>query len=374
MVTEFNAALELTERIDVILITDPGKDLDDEQALVLLGSLCHAGIVNLKAVVANLEPALERAKLVKGTLNLLGLSDVPVGIGTDCFTGGEKHKYETDVSYANAVPADELCDGYELLTKVLEGSAPRSVTLIIIGGMTDAAGLMMRNAELFVSRVAAVVLMGGVRHDKSAVGPEFTDGPDDVKYLTPSDAANNAFDWPAALYLYQALQEKCVPMTVVTRWAAYAAQFPFTLYDRFEATGNPIGAGLLRRQKPAINQLWKAASSPEDSPARGRLPMSRDRQWFVGVFCKGIDPGIGMDDEVWPYCLDYFQYDSVTIAAAIGPIRDRYFNPITVNVRGVEHRIIGLSQQEPGVTDGTGLGDLISHLQIEALSRDVCSF
>jgi hypothetical protein len=37
----------------------------------------------LIGVVANMHPALERARLAKGTLKALGLPDVPVAVGTD---------------------------------------------------------------------------------------------------------------------------------------------------------------------------------------------------------------------------------------------------------------------------------------------------
>jgi hypothetical protein len=51
-------------------------------------SLCSRKV---RGALANLHPSFERARLVRGTLDTLGLHDTPVGIGTD---GG-------DLSYAD---------------------------------------------------------------------------------------------------------------------------------------------------------------------------------------------------------------------------------------------------------------------------------
>merc|ERR1711988_1848243 len=66
-----------------VFITDPGQDQDDEIAMVLSKTLSDIGLVEVKCVVANLKPEVNRAKLAKGTLNVLNMGHVPVGIGTD---------------------------------------------------------------------------------------------------------------------------------------------------------------------------------------------------------------------------------------------------------------------------------------------------
>ena len=71
------------EPYPIILFTDPGQDLDDELALIMLASLTRRKYVRPIAVVANLHPSLERARLAKGTLTQLGLGDVPVAVGSD---------------------------------------------------------------------------------------------------------------------------------------------------------------------------------------------------------------------------------------------------------------------------------------------------
>ena len=52
----------------LIVISDDGKDLDDELAKVLCSSLCRRRQADVMAYVANLAPASMRARLSKGTL------------------------------------------------------------------------------------------------------------------------------------------------------------------------------------------------------------------------------------------------------------------------------------------------------------------
>ena len=59
---------------------------------------------------------------------------------------------------------------------------------------------------------------------------------DENGYMLPDKAQNNTFDFDAAQKLYRTLQEEGVPMTVVTRWAAYAAKLPLSIYDLMAKT------------------------------------------------------------------------------------------------------------------------------------------
>ena len=44
---------------------------------------CAREQVDLRGIVATLAPAYERARLIRGTLDMLGMHDVPVGVGSD---------------------------------------------------------------------------------------------------------------------------------------------------------------------------------------------------------------------------------------------------------------------------------------------------
>ena len=69
--------------VPLVLISDPGQDLDDEMSYIMLRYLVKKGLVELRGIICTLAPAFDRARLCRGTLDLLGLHDCPVGIGTD---------------------------------------------------------------------------------------------------------------------------------------------------------------------------------------------------------------------------------------------------------------------------------------------------
>jgi len=345
----------------IIDITDPGKDLDDEQKFLFLAGLTRAGVVDIKAVITNLEPPLLRARLAKGTFDILGLNDIPVGIGTDCYKGGQNFADETDVPYL--ADASSVVNGYELLEKTLCEADDSSMIIMLKSGLTDAAQLLQKDPNLFVQKVAHVTIMGGVKVLDPHT-PLLVDGK-----LVPDDAANNTFDPASAEYLYHTLQELKVPMTIIMRPACYAAQFPIRLYEEFAATGNPVGLSLRDRQKTSIQHLWQATLSPEGSPLRGTLPTNRNRAWFVKVFCDDKDPGIGFDDEIWPFVLTYNQYDPMAVLAAIPELRDHFYECLEVVVNGVTHRIIGLSSEMTGVKDKEELIKFVSEMELGALKK-----
>ena len=147
----------------LIIITDAGQDTDDEMALVLLRALVDLGLVEPLAVVANLRPARARARLVRGTLDVLGLGRVPVACGSD--GGSATHEDTFSESAARYLPADGdgriAADASALLEATLAAAAPRSVVLLLISSLTDAAAFAAAHAGLFASKLRGVTVMGG---------------------------------------------------------------------------------------------------------------------------------------------------------------------------------------------------------------------
>ncbi len=348
----------------VIMIGDFGKDLDDEHALVLAAALQRMGFIELIAVVANLEPAKLRAQLARGTISQLGLTRVPVGVGTSCFDGGENLSHETAVPYL-ASP-DTVHDGHHILLDHLGLEDDNSVTLVCNSGLTDAAWLFMEAPDLFRAKVARVAIMGGVvAHDNEVAL-------DDTGFMTPhigrSGAANNTFDEAAALYLHRACQEHDIPLTILMRDAAYMCQIPYAAYNELVATGNPIGASLLARAQSSIQALWEAAHAPAGSRVRGKLPIERDRAWFVSAYCGGVDPGISECNNVWSFVRGFHLYDPMNLVAAVVPtLRDRFYDPIEVEVKKTVHCVIGITKSRHNVKDVHGLRDFLMATQVAAL-------
>ncbi|MBM4075725.1 MAG: hypothetical protein FJ267_08800 [Planctomycetes bacterium] len=260
----------------LIMIGDFGKDMDDEMTLVLQKGirrhpmfrsrrLNHQDPFQLISVVANLAPAKERARLAKGTLELIGYSHVPVGVGTDCGLGNRGHEHEfRGIPYMAS--ADAIVDGADLLIESLHQSENGSVALLLASGLTDIANLLRRNPELVKQKTGRVAIMGGIqqRNDQPILD---SDG-----FLIPDSAANNEFDVESARYVYRRLQQLRIPLVILTREAAYAAKVPRNLYDRLAATGHPVGEKLREMQKTSIQELWFRSNLPFNDNRRNKLP------------------------------------------------------------------------------------------------------
>ena len=81
--------MDINFSVDTVMISDPGQDQDDEMSMVLLRSLTERGLINCRGVIANLQPAYDRARLARGTLDALGCDMIPVAVGTD--GGSDRH-------------------------------------------------------------------------------------------------------------------------------------------------------------------------------------------------------------------------------------------------------------------------------------------
>ena len=70
--------------LPLVVFADPGRDADDELALCLSKATEALGLFELKLVYTGLEPAAERARLARGTLDAVALMHVPVvGVGVE---------------------------------------------------------------------------------------------------------------------------------------------------------------------------------------------------------------------------------------------------------------------------------------------------
>lgn len=276
--------------------------------------------IELRAVIANLYPAMARARLVRGTLDHLGLQSVPVGVGTD---GGSLTHQDTFSQTASTyiAPVDSqraisIEPGRALLHRVLMASSDNSQTLLCISSLKDAAVFLRDNAPLCQAKLKCVVVMGGVDAASSEQAKVRSRAPScacswrvllprplrspfkpllcwralthipsflpcsaapratlaHAQVLRPDSAHNNMFDDAAASYFYLACQRYGIPLKVVSRHAAYGAPIPRSIYDRLAQTGSPIGWRLRKRQRDAIERLWRRACAPPGSPEREGLP------------------------------------------------------------------------------------------------------
>lgn len=343
----------------LIIVGDFGKDMDDEDTLVLSDGVKRAHVVGthgsrkqelfeMLAVVANLAPAMKRARLAKGTLKLLGHPNVPVGVGTDCGLTAAGHDHEfAGINYLAG--EDEVEPGADLLVRSLNSCADGSAIMLLISGLTDMANLLREHGDLVKAKVSIGAIMGGVEQKDNQVLL------DAEGYMIPDSAANNKFDMDAAKYVYRRFQELGIPLVILTREAAYAAPVPRDLYDRMAATGHPVGVKLRKVQKDAIQDLWVRANMAADDPKRNKLPERCNREWFCNTFCAGNGKDRDGANEIWDLIVCFQLYDPMTLIAAVPELAERFFEPVIVKVNGVDHKVIGVSKAVNGVKNVDGL-------------------
>jgi hypothetical protein len=392
--------------VPIVLISDPGQDLDDEMMLIMARHLVDLKLMSLEGVIANLSPSFARARLTRGTLDLLGLPSVPVGIGSD---GGDvlgTHKSDqfenTASSYIineNGEAARSLESGFRLLQRLYDAApdveyvdvdclvdrdkisgvqedstlnnedrdndrgntiqrksntnskkvVSGGITIVITSSMKDIAIFVRDNPTLFASKTREVVVMGGCK-------PVLI--PDPGKKLTTNDtsgsqsssqnsslnvwetlstiecepdaANNNSFDPAASAYFYSQCQKMNITLTVVSRFAAYSAKMPRSVYDDLALTGSSIGWRLRNSQRCSIDQLWRRACSLDPEIRQG-LPLRCDRNWFINTFCGGVDDHSRCSaDTAWDLVTGFMQYDTIALFAAVPAIRERFFDPFVM--------------------------------------------
>jgi hypothetical protein len=336
----------------LLLISDPGQDLDDEMTFIMLRHLVDTGQVDVLGIVTTLAPSFDRARLCRGTLDTLGLFDVPVGIGTD---GGDIHgmyKAENFETWASSYmpsrfseSSSSLEPGRRLMHRLYQAADERSITLVIIASLKDAAVFMRDNETLFVEKTREVVIMGGVEPWEQKEGEEVL--------LRPDSAHNNQFDDVASEFFYRRCQELGVRLIICSRWAAYAAKVPRQIYDEMASLGSSIGCRMRNAQRSSIEGLWARACAPSGSTQRAGLPDRCDRAWFVKTFCAGKDAtDRSGNDTIWDLVGGFMQYDTIATLIALPKMRQLFFRPTSVRgLRGVEHLVIGRTENDDGVHD-----------------------
>eukprot|EP00928_Gymnodinium_smaydae_P072211 TRINITY_DN55614_c0_g1_i1.p1 TRINITY_DN55614_c0_g1~~TRINITY_DN55614_c0_g1_i1.p1 ORF type:complete len:865 (+),score=115.17 TRINITY_DN55614_c0_g1_i1:370-2595(+) len=328
-------------------------------AYILLRFLVDHGHVVAKGIVTTLNPAFDRARLCHGTLASLGLHDVPVGVGTD---GGDKdgtHKASVFERWASTYMPSRHSEsarafetGSRLLCRLYREAPPKSLTLLVIASLKDAALFLRDHEAMFLEKTREVVIMGGVKAFELPKNGE-------AVLLEPDSAHNNQFDPDAANFFYRRCQEIGVRLVVVSRWAAYAAKVPRACYDDLASGGSFIGCRLRNAQRASIGDLWSRACA--EGAARRGLPPRCDRKWFLNTFCGGAEaPGRGANDTIWDLVVGFMQYDSVALLAALPAIRNDYFNPTEVpGLAGVRNLVIGRTETDHNVPNSEALTSLL---------------
>jgi len=351
----------------LVLISDPGQDLDDELAYIMLRYMVDKRYVQVRGIIATLAPAFDRARLCRGTLDALGLHSVPVGIGNDGGDDNGFHKASTFEEWAHSYmplafseSAASLEPGRRLLYQIYAQAEFRSLTLVVIASMKDPALFLRDNEKLFLQKTKEVIVMGGVKEWEQ--GSTGSDSEVEI-VLEPDSAHNNMFDIKAAQFFYRRCQELHVKLIVVTRWSAYPAKVPRTVYNDLASSGSSIGCRLRNAQRSGIQSLWTRAAAGLDDPCRKGLPPRCDRSWFLKTFCDGCgDPGYSGSESIWDLVTGFMQYDTIALLASVPQLRRCLFNPVEIpGLGGIRHLVIGRSQEEHNIVDPQALTKFLCH-------------
>ncbi|KKT39695.1 MAG: hypothetical protein UX47_C0010G0019 [Candidatus Collierbacteria bacterium GW2011_GWA2_46_26] len=322
--------------------------MDDESSIVAMNALVKMELLSMAGVVANTNPERDRARVIRGLMNWLGLDTVPVAVGETVMPEPDLCPDLHLIPYIDQ-GGTTLREGKELILKVLTEAENLGVVIVIQTAMTDLKWLLEEHLDLVLRKVSRVVFMGGVMTELSSDG-----------FIQPNDAMNVLFDKKAAEFCYRRLQELGVPMTITTKNATFKAMLSHNIFERMGEVGKCFAVRVPRNTQ----SFWRSCTAPEGSKLRGKLPMSRNRAWFVSVFCGGVNPPIADDGEIVPYLKSHAwaQYDPINLIASVPILRDRFFFTKKISVNGVEHEVIGWSPEEHGVIDPMDLTKFLEAL------------
>lgn len=253
----------------IVVITDTGLDYDDLAALAVLAEFHRLGLVELRAVVANLMPAEKRARLARTALDSLYVRDVPVACGTHGSPEGHKVLKHEFSCCEFAVSADvPLHNGQDLLRKVYQNARENGekLHLLCLSSLQDIHEFATSHPRLVAEWTAEVYMQGGNHiSEEGKLEP-------DIK------AANNRFNWEASKSWHSFIQANALPSHTYTKVAAFAAPLTSDVFVELEATGHPLGAYLRRVQVEQDVAFYKVACK---SDPRNRFGPFRDQQWFL---------------------------------------------------------------------------------------------
>ncbi len=353
------------------VMMDPGRDQDDEDVIVLLNREIRLGNLAVLGVTANLRPSPLRARLARGTLDILGQRDIPVGFGSGSEqTDDDGLPYEFRVGYLGKA-GDRIEDGDALMLRMLEAAPPGGIVLTLISQLTDAAKALRDHRELLLKKVRRVVIMGGV------VADGFMPKLDEDGFLVPDPSAqNHKFDLEATVELYRELQRAGIPLTIVSRHAAAAAKVPRAIYDDMAATGHQIGIRLRDAQREAIQHVWERTHVPVGDERRRGLPERCTPTWFRESFCGGQGAERTGSDSIWDIVESFMLYDPCTLIAAMPTLREYFYHPyVHEGVNGSENHIIGLTAEAHNVTRPQELAQYLHDTLVGSLmmSLEACA-
>uniref|UniRef100_A0A7S4NFP3 Inosine/uridine-preferring nucleoside hydrolase domain-containing protein n=1 Tax=Odontella aurita TaxID=265563 RepID=A0A7S4NFP3_9STRA len=325
----------------IIVLTDVGRDVDDEYALILLGALTRMNLLTPLAIVTTLSPARQRANLTRGSLDALGLAKVPVGVGGSGGLDGNTPLEVYEAQYSRSCSCI-FESGINLMVRALESAPDNTVQLLCIASLQDAATLIRGHDKLFRAKVKEVLIMGGAKIPFNT-----------SEFLEPDTAYNNNCDMVSARFVYRYCQEAGIPTLTLTRYTAYGCPVSNVVFDDLVKTAHMVGINTRRVSYEGINRLWHKVNLAAADPRREKLPSRCDRQWFCRTFFGKEDVNRAGDSgtSIWDLVTKLNMYDPLTMLCCIPEYRETYFYWESFFVNGIQHRVTGISETNNGVID-----------------------
>jgi len=336
--------------LPVVVITDIAKDYDDMAALLILAELHRLQHIELRAVVANLMPAHQRAKVAKRTLDLLGLREVQVGIGTKaCVKDHDVHAYEFcwEEESIGAMRDEDFLPGETLLYRTYRAAqqAGEKIAVVCLSSLTDINQFATTYEDLFSSTTASCQIQGA---------SQVIDG-----HLVPHQsipAANNFFDPAAAKHFHALIQRGGIQSTTFTKHAAFALPLPDDIFRQLAETRTSIGAHLDWLHFEITKQFYAdSVHNPYRADITPQVVLKARTTWY-DTHHDGAAAKLPRPDDLRPYLKRPLVYDAI---AALGVLSEEALDglanvgqqewgicrPFTPDMRGGIHAEVGRADE-----------------------------
>ena len=359
--------------------------MDETAAHITAAALQKLGYIDIQAVIVNLYPSEKRAMVAHQELALLGLHNIAIGKGSNI--RGRKVLRDDEFAELETNIQPHFEEATNLMMNILINniSYDQRVTLYALSAMTDFAqlfsGPLSQYPGLANRKIKEIGLMSGVTTDK------FGNLLLRREFLTPNKiASNNTFDYASAQLLYKKLQRQNIPTSTLSRDGVYPVALDSSIFE--ELGEHPLVSRMKDMRKNLISSFFRSALAPVGNQYRGTWDESKDIDWFLHSPLANLgayegektltevvsdletkrkeydktypeDPDISFD-EFWKYASATYGetvyksaklvpfYDPLQILTSIDPLKN-LFCPKIVNIRGIEHKIIGLSSKESGI-------------------------
>lgn len=308
------------EPLDVLVISDLGKDYDDLAAMILLKELHRLKVIRIRGYVANLMPAHDRARFGRAALDLLDLPRISIAEGLPASTKEHKvldHEFiDAEETWMKGIPKSaSFISGDKLINDTFKEATYRGgqISLLLISSLSDIHTYIQNhshNDNIAINDIIRDVTIQG--------GYEVKDG----HIVIRDDAANNFFDLPASKSFHKYLEDQHIPSIVFAKEPTFALDIPASLFSELKDTGHPLGIHLHSVQVKQEIKFFSAAWQ-EDPEKRFRPFM--DRHWYLKNkttwWSSGDHPHGEMPstiEEVWPYLTKILLYDALAAVGVAG--------------------------------------------------------